>query len=139
MSIKILFVEQDASVRSALLKAVSEKYSAVAVSTAEEALERLTQEAFDVVVFEINLPGMSGLDLLQHCPRLRPGIITIAMAAQATVEMAVETMKRGATEFLIKPFPPEELLSVLQVAEERVQRHALLPVGTGSGMAAVEL
>jgi DNA-binding NtrC family response regulator len=139
MSIRILFVEHDVSARDALLKAVSEKYAAAAVSTAEEALERLAREPFDVVVLEVNLPGMSGLDLLQHCPRRRPGIITIAMAAEATVEVAVEAMKRGATEFLIKPFPDEELLSVLQVAEERAERHALSGVGTGSGMAAVEL
>jgi DNA-binding NtrC family response regulator len=139
MSIRILFVEHDAPGREALLTAVSGKYAAAAVSTAEEAMERLAQESFEVVVLDANLPGMSGLDLLQHCPRRRPGIITIVTAAEATVEVAVEAMKRGATEFLIKPFPADELLSVLQVAEERADRHALAATGTGSGMAAVEL
>jgi len=144
MSIRVLFVESDSRARQSLLDAVINPalgYQAVAVGSAEEALERLAQESFDIVVLEMNLPGMSGLDLLQHCPRRRAEIITIAMAAEAKVDVAVEAMKRGATEFLAKPFSPEDLLSALSVAAERVQRHALAAAGTGtgSGMAAINL
>src|SRR5438270_3975937 len=137
MSIRILFVEDEPSVRDVLLETVACGYQAECVSTAEEAIERLTQEAFEIIVTEIMLPGMSGLELLSHCPRLRPGIITIAITRHGTIEMAVEAMKRGATDFLTKPFAPEDLQSTIRVAAERVSRHALSV--TGAGIAAVAI
>ncbi|MBS1812404.1 MAG: sigma-54-dependent Fis family transcriptional regulator [Acidobacteria bacterium] len=136
MKIRILFVEADLQVRELLLQTVAQQYHATAVRSAEEAVEQLEKEAFDIVVLDLNLPGMSGLDLLQHCPRLKPGIITIAITAHATIETAVEAMKRGATEFLMKPLVPEDLLSSLSVAAERVSRQAL---SASSGMAPVDI
>ncbi len=137
MKIRILFVEADPQFREVLLKAVEPEYEALAVRTAEEAIDQLEREEFEIVVLDLNLPGMSGLDLLQHCPRLRPGIITVVMTAGATIESAVEAMKRGATEFLIKPLITENLLSTLSVAAERVSRHALST--GGSGMASIDI
>ncbi len=123
--------------REVLLETVACGYQAECVSTAEEAIERLTQEAFEIIVTEIMLPGMSGLELLSHCPRLRPGIITIAITRHGTIEIAVEAMKRGATDFLAKPFAPEDLQSTIRVAAERVSRQALSV--TGAGLAAVAI
>lgn len=136
MKTRILFVEADLPVREMMLQTAAPRYQAAAVRTAEEALEQLEKEAFDIVVLDLNLPGMSGLDLLQHCPRLKPGIITIVITAHATIETAVEAMKRGATEFLMKPLAAEDLLSALSVAAERVARQAL---SAGSGMAPVDI
>ncbi len=137
MKRKILFVEAELEVRHRMLEIVASKYQATAVRDAEEAIALLTQEPFEIIVIDLNLPGLSGLDLLQHCPRLRPGIISIVTTAYATVENVVEAMKRGATEFLTKPVTAENLLEVLSVAEERVARHALS--SAGSGMAPVDL
>ncbi len=120
-----------------MLQAVASEYRATAVRSAEEAVELLEKEPFDIVVLDINLPGMSGLDLLQHCPRLRPGIMTIVITAHATIETAVEAMKRGATEFLMKPLATDDLLSALSVAAERVSRQALS--SAGGGMAPVDI
>ena len=136
MKIRILFVEADLSVREMMLRTAAQHYCATAVPCAEEAIERLEKEPFDIVVLDLNLPRMSGLDLLQHCPRLKPGIITIVITAHATIETAVEAMKRGATEFLRKPLAAEDLLSALSVAAERVSRRAL---SAGSGMAPVDI
>ncbi|HEX4949610.1 MAG TPA: sigma-54 dependent transcriptional regulator [Blastocatellia bacterium] len=137
MKIRILLVEADLEVRTLVLQSVASEYQATAVRSAEEAVELLEKESFDIVVLDLNLPGMSGLDLLQHCPRLRPGIITIVITAHATIETAVEAMKRGATEFLMKPLAVEDLLSALSVAAERVTRQALS--SAGSGMAPVDI
>ena len=136
MKIRILFVEADLSVREMMLRTAAQHYCATAVPCAEEAIEQLEKEPFDIVVLDLNLPRMSGLDLLQHCPRLKPGIITIVITAHATIETAVEAMKRGATEFLRKPLAAEDLLSALSVAAERVSRRAL---SAGSGMAPVDI
>lgn len=136
MKTRILFVEADLPVREMMLQTAAQDYHAVAVHSAEEAIERLEKDAFDIVVLDLNLPRMSGLDLLQHCPRLKPGIITIVITAHATIETAVEAMKRGATEFLMKPLAAEDLLSALSVAAERVSRQAL---SAGSGMAPVDI
>ncbi|HWQ31388.1 MAG TPA: sigma-54 dependent transcriptional regulator [Blastocatellia bacterium] len=134
MSTRILFVEDDPHVRNVLLGAVEDQFEAAAVATAEAALEMLAREVFDIVVADVRLPGMSGLDLLPHLPRLRPGIISLIITGHGTIDMAVEAMKRGATDFLTKPFTPDELLGALQVAAERVSRKALSSPGGVSGI-----
>lgn len=134
MTTRILFVEDDPQVRRLLLEAVRNEFEAEAVESAEAAIEALTRESFDIVVADLNLPGMSGLDLLPHLPRLRPGVISIILTAHSTIDTAVEAMKRGASEFLTEPVTPEELLGVLQVAAERVSRKAFSSPGGVSGI-----
>lgn len=127
MSVKILIVEDDERLRDVLLEAAAmEGYDAQGVSSAEAAVERLRLGPFDVMVTDVTLPGMSGLDLLQHCPRLQPGILPIVITAYGTIDIAVEAMKRGAADFITKPFALDELLSAIRVAARRVVRtHAV--------------
>jgi two-component system, NtrC family, response regulator AtoC len=123
MNVKILFVEDDERLRDVLLEAAElEEYDAQGVSTAEAAVERLRAEPFDILVTDVTLPGMSGLDLLRHCPRLRPGILPIVITAYGTVDIAVEAMKRGAADFITKPFELDGLLGTIRVAAERAAR-----------------
>ena len=123
MNIKILIVEDDERLREVLLEAAAmEGYDARGVSTAEVAIERLRQEPFDIVVTDVTLPGMSGLDLLPHCSQLRPGILIIVITAHGTIDVAVEAMKRGAADFLTKPFELDALLGTIRLAAERVTR-----------------
>jgi DNA-binding NtrC family response regulator len=137
MKIRILFVEDERQLLDVLLKAAAETdYYAEGVSSAEAAIERLQQEAFDIIVTDVGLPGMSGLDLLQHLQGLRHGIITVVMTALGTVDVAVEAMKRGATDFITKPFALSTLLSAIKVAAERVSRQALSP---GKGVAGINV
>jgi DNA-binding NtrC family response regulator len=121
MSARILLVEDDSSLQRVLLEATALRgYQAEGVSTAELAIERLTAHAYDIVITDINLPGMSGLDLLPHCFRLRPNIYAVVITAYGTIEIAVEAMKRGASDFLTKPIALSDLASAIQVAAERV-------------------
>lgn len=132
MSVRILFVEDDEALRDVLIEAIAlEGYRAEGVTSAEEALARLAQEAFDVIVTDITLPGMSGLDLLPHCAQLRPGVIIIVTTGDGTISLAVEAMKRGATDFLVKPFALSTLTGAIRVAAERAERHALAAGGVG--------
>ena len=120
MDIKILFVEDDDRLRDVLLEAAAmEEFDARGVSTAESAVELLRGEPFDVLVTDVTLPGMSGLELLRHCHRLRPSILPIVITAYGTVDIAVEAMKRGAADFITKPFALDGLLGTIRVAAER--------------------
>jgi DNA-binding NtrC family response regulator len=121
MSVKILFVEDDERLRDVLMEAAAmEEYDARGVSTAEAAVGLLRDEPFDVLVTDVTLPGMSGLDLLRHCRRLRPGLLPIVITAYGTIDIAVEAMKRGATDFITKPFALDGLLGAIRVAAGRV-------------------
>ena len=123
MSVKILFVEDDERLRDVLMEAAAmEGYDARGVSTAEAAVELLRDEPFEVMVTDVTLPGMSGLDLLRHSQRLRPNILPIVITAYGTVDIAVEAMKRGATDFITKPFELDGLLGTIRVAAERATR-----------------
>lgn len=134
MNTRILFVEDDPQVRKILLSAVEDEFSAEAVETAEAAMDALARSPFDIVVTDIRLPGMSGLELLPHLPRLRAGVISLVITGHGTIDSAVEAMKRGATDFLTKPFTPEDLLGVLRVAAERSTRQAFTSPNGVSGI-----
>ncbi|HEY9284322.1 MAG TPA: sigma-54 dependent transcriptional regulator [Pyrinomonadaceae bacterium] len=133
MQFKILIVEDDERLRDVLLEAAAmEGYDAQGVASAEAAVERLRQEPFAVLVTDVTLPGMSGLDLLRHCPQLRPGIVPVVITAHGTVDLAVEAMKRGAADFITKPFALDGLLGAIRVAAERAARVVALAKGGGS-------
>jgi DNA-binding NtrC family response regulator len=133
MDLRILFVEDDDRLREVLLEAAAaDGYKAEGVSTAEAALERLTNDQFEIVVTDVMLPGMSGLDLLPHLVRVCPNAIPIVMTAHGTINVAVEAMKRGATDFLTKPFELNDLSSLIRVAAERVAGQARLAVNSVS-------
>ncbi len=99
-----------------------EEYDARGVSSAEAAVELLRAEPFDVLVTDVTLPGMTGLELLRHCARLRPDILSIVITAYGTVDIAVEAMKRGAADFITKPFELDGLLGAIRLAAERAAR-----------------
>src|ERR1700674_1531265 len=123
MKITVLVVEDDDQLREIILQTVTlEGYQTVGVSSAEAAIERLEQESFDILVTDINLPKMSGLDLLQQCARLQQGIVTIVMTGFGTIDLAVEAMKRGASDFLVKPCKLATLVGAIRVAALRVPR-----------------
>ena len=124
MSAEILFVEDDARLRDLLIEAASlEGFRVEGVSSAEAAITRLEEKSFDILLTDIQMPGISGLDLLTHCRRLRPATIMLVMTAYGTIDLAVEAMKRGAADFLTKPFTLDILSSTLRVAAERAEQH----------------
>lgn len=81
--------------------------------SAEEGLKRLRQQPLDLVVTDLRLPGMDGLAFLHAIKREAPALPVIVMTAHGTVETAVEAMKAGAADYVLKPFPLEELRLVV--------------------------
>jgi len=118
MAIKVLLVEDDRVLRQALGDTLEiGGFTYQAVGSAEEALEAVQQQAFSLVVSDVNMPGMDGHQLLAQLRRQQPQLPVLLMTAHAAVERAVEAMRQGAADYLVKPFEPKALLSL-------VERHA---------------
>jgi len=121
-SIAILLVEDEESVRFALEEALTRQgYGVQACPNAEEALERLHAESFDIAITDVKLPGISGLEFVSRARALSPEIIVIAMSGVATKNQAMEALARGAYDFFPKPFRVDELNVVIGRALERRQ------------------
>jgi len=134
MGIKVLLVEDDRSLREALadtLLLAGHDYHAV--GSAEEALQAVEREAFSLVVSDVNMPGMDGHQLLGLLRARQPQLPVLLMTAHGAVERAVDAMRQGAADYLVKPFEPKALLDL-------VSRHALgcVSVADSDGPVAVE-
>jgi two-component system, sensor histidine kinase and response regulator len=88
--------------------------------TGEEALEKIKVRAPDILLLDHKLPGISGLDVLDRIGGMKLDLLTIMITAYASIETAVVATKRGAYDFLAKPFTPDELKSTLRKAAIRV-------------------
>jgi two-component system response regulator FlrC len=127
MAIKVLLVEDDRALREALadtLLLAGHDYKAV--GCAEEALEAVSGESFSLVVSDVNMPGMDGHQLLGLLRARQPQLPVLLMTAHGAVERAVEAMRQGAADYLVKPFEPKTLLDL-------VARHALGCLGAAEG------
>ena len=91
----------------------------MSAATADEALGLAQQRAFDVAVFDMVMPGMNGISLLERFKKSHPDCEAILLTGQGTIETAVQAMKLGAFDFVTKPFPLKDLESLVQRAHER--------------------
>ncbi len=117
---QIIYVEDDASVRNSLTQTLElAGFTVQACATAEAALPFLTPDLRGIVVSDVQLPKMSGLDLLQRVRQLDPELPVILVTAHGDVDMAVHAMRAGAYDFVEKPFSPERLVDVATRALEK--------------------
>jgi DNA-binding NtrC family response regulator len=98
---------------------VGEGFTVETACDGAQALARLEREPFGLVLTDQLMPGMSGLDLLGRARALRPGLPVVIVTAHGSVDTAVAAMKAGATDYVQKPFSPEELLIVVRRVLER--------------------
>jgi len=116
---RILLVDDDRVARVPLRDDIREAgYEVDEAGSAEEALDLLRRNPYDVVVTDLRMPGMDGIELLERVKAQRPDAEVIVITAYGTVQTAVRAMKLGAYEYLTKPFDNEELLLLL----ERIRR-----------------
>ncbi len=121
MKAKVLVVEDDNRLRKLLVYSIAlEGYQTEAASSAEEAINRLAEEKFDIVLTDVNLPGKSGLDLIPECLQHNPQVYLLVMTGYGSIDVAVDAMKRGANDFLSKPIALDELTSAIKIAAEKV-------------------
>ena len=116
----MLLVDDESSLRSVIAERLSEQgFEVTEADSGERALELLNDFAFDVLISDLRLPGMDGQRVIEAALERYPGIIAIVVTGYGTVKDAVDALKRGAADFVAKPFQFDELWHVLQTALEQ--------------------
>jgi len=111
----VLVVEDEPKLRRLLeLQLADEGFEARSAADAETGVQLLNAESFDVIVTDFKLPGMTGLEFLQAVKRIDANLPVIIMTAYGTVESAVDAMKAGASDYVLKPFSLAELVLVIR-------------------------
>jgi two-component system response regulator AtoC len=120
VSQRVLIVDDDESLRDSLALVLgAEGFEVAAAADGERALSQLDEAAPDIVLCDLRMPGIGGLDLVPELVRRRPDATVILMSAWASDELALEAMRRGAYDYLAKPFQPSEALLAIRKAQER--------------------
>jgi DNA-binding NtrC family response regulator len=121
--LKTLLVDDEEEFLNTMVKRLRKRN--LEVSTANQgrqAIEKVSGEPFDVVVLDMAMPGMSGIDTLREIKKVRPSTEVIILTGHAEVEAAVQGMELGAFDYLLKPADIDELLYKIQDAFTRKQR-----------------
>ncbi len=133
-ALRVLVVDDELWIRSAVARDLSEyivnipdinesvRFVVDEAETGEEALEKIAAAPPDIVLLDLKLPGISGLDVLERAAGKHPDTVFVMVTAYASIETAVRATKSGAYDFLAKPFTPDELEHVVQ----KVARHIVI-------------
>jgi len=117
LSTNILVIDDDESMRVGCVQTLSEEgYRVQAVENGYKGLEKTKDESFDVILLDLKMPGISGMEVLKKLKENDSNSSVIVITGYATIDSAVEAMKQGAHDFLTKPFAPEALSSVVKGA-----------------------
>ncbi len=114
---RILVVDDEAVIREGIRRILEKDgYQVEPKSSGRVALEKLQEEEFDLVITDLKMPGMGGIELLKAIRILQPDVPVILITGFSTVETAVEAMKNGAFDYLAKPFTPGQITEKVQKA-----------------------
>ncbi len=118
--LKILVVDDEPNLRKSLAQSLASLGHPVeSALNGEEALTRLGDQAIGLMILDLKLPGMDGIEVLKKASEARPDLRVIMVTAFGTVERAVEAMRLGAVDFLQKPFSPEQIRELVQAVLDR--------------------
>jgi signal transduction histidine kinase/GGDEF domain-containing protein len=128
MENRILIVDDEKEIRDFLYKALSRigGFHVDVAGTAEEALKKIEKDPFDLVLTDLKMPKMDGLQLMTEIAKSKPEILTIMMTGHGTIDSALEAMKRGASDYLMKPLNLDELIIRIGKVLEEKQRFVRL-------------
>ncbi len=116
----VLLVEDEAPLRQAIAEQLADRgYQVEQADSGEAAVAHLSDFAFDIIITDLRLPGLDGSQVLEAAVKRYPNIIAIVVTGFGTVKDAVEAIKRGAWDFVSKPFQIDQLLHVLESALEQ--------------------
>lgn len=112
---RILVVDDEESMRYFLTRSLKRKgYSVEAVETGEAALDRLGAGRFALMLLDLRLPGMDGIEVLERARELAPGTAVVLMTGFGSVERALSAMRRGARDFITKPFQVADVVARIE-------------------------
>jgi DNA-binding NtrC family response regulator len=117
---KVLIVDDEERFRLTLKKLLTANgLDTNAVGSGMEAIEELQQQPYDVILLDVKMPGMSGIEALAELKKINREVEVIMLTGHASVDVAVEIMRLGGYEYLLKPCPMDELLAKIESAYER--------------------
>ncbi|HEX5832952.1 MAG TPA: HD domain-containing phosphohydrolase [Pyrinomonadaceae bacterium] len=120
---RILIVDDEVEITEILADLLSEDYDCLRAGSAEQALALLHQNQFQLVISDITMPGMSGLDMIPHVKALAPETVVVMISGMQTVESAIGALRLGAFDYLMKPF---DLRQVEAVVKRALEHHDLV-------------
>src|ERR1700752_70687 len=123
VSPRILIVDDEVEITEILADLLSEDYDCSRAGSAEEALARLHEGEFQLVISDITMPGMSGLDMIPHVKECSPDTVVVMISGMQTVESAIGALRLGAFDYLMKPF---DLRQVEAVVKRALEHHDLV-------------
>ena len=123
VSPRILIVDDEVEITEILADLLSEEYECIRAGSAEEALARLHESEFQLVISDITMPGMSGLDMIPHVKEFAPDTVVVMISGMQTVESAIGALRLGAFDYLMKPF---DLRQVEAVVKRALEHHDLV-------------
>lgn len=120
MSKKILIVDDEKNIRMTLSHCLkNQKHDIELAVNGEEGLNKIQNNTFDLVLLDIKMPGLTGMEVLQRIREKGNDVNIIMMTAYGTIERAVEAMKLGAIDFISKPFTPEQIREIVKKVLDR--------------------
>jgi DNA-binding response OmpR family regulator len=119
----ILVVDDELPVCRSVSAALEEEYSVDTALSAEEALRKGRESNYDVVITDLMMPGLSGMDLLKELAKSRPAVKVIMITGYPSIKSAVESIRQGAFDYIPKPFTPGDLRSIVARALESKRYH----------------
>lgn len=112
---RILLVDDDADIRETMVTLLTmNDYSVTAVADGQSAIEEVNREKFHIVITDLMMPKMSGIDVIKNLKAIDPDLQCIVITGYATVSTAIDAMKAGAYDYLMKPFNGTEVLMILK-------------------------
>ncbi len=115
---RILVVDDKENMLKLFCRILGDRYEITSAEDGRAGLEAFQEGKFDLVVTDIRMPGLSGMELLQECKRIDPNVVVILMTAYGEVSQAVEAMRCGAYDYITKPFDPDEMVLTIERALE---------------------
>ena len=120
---RILVVDDEANVRTVFSDVLrKENYLVKAVKGASQALKAIEEESFDLALVDLGRPKMDGIEILENIKKRKPEIAVIIYTGHGSIPTAVAAIRRKATDYLNKPFSPEELKLSIRKALEEAER-----------------
>ncbi len=108
---KILIIDDEASLRQTLARILQQAgFEVTSAENGEQGLAFLQQNPFDLIFMDIRMPGLAGLDVLERIRASHPGLPVVLFTAQPDLNSAVEALRRGATDYLLKPLKPDVII-----------------------------
>lgn len=118
---KILVVDDDLLVRNFLAETLRRKKIEVATAeSGQKAVKMLADNAYDMVITDMRMPGVTGIDVLRKAKEVNPNTVVIIITAFGTIENTVEAMRLGAFNYLLKPFSPDAIEAIIEKAKDHI-------------------